>query len=79
MIEIGIKEGVMLFVGGLGCFEGLNKGYFVCFMVFVDVMFDMMIYCEEIFGLVFVIMLFDLEVEVIEMVNDMVYGLINYI
>lgn len=40
---MGIVEGVDFVVGGLGKLEGLEVGYYVKFMVFVDVVNDMMI------------------------------------
>lgn len=50
-------------VGGECVFE---KGYFVKLIVFIDVIDDMIIVKEEIFGLVVVVLLFDLIEEVIE-------------
>lgn len=79
LIETGIKEGATLLAGGLGRPEGLNKGYFVRPTVFADVTPDMTIYREEIFGPVLAITPFDSEGEAIEMANDTVYGLTNYI
>ena len=79
LIETGIKEGATLLAGGLGRPEGLNKGYFVRPTVFADVTPDMTIYREEIFGPVLSISSFDSEGQAIEMANDTVYGLTNYI
>ena len=79
LIETGKKEGATLLAGGLGRPEGLNKGYFVRPTVFADVTPDMTIYREEIFGPVLAITPFDAEAEAIEMANDTVYGLTNYI
>ena len=79
LIETGIKEGATLLAGGLGRPEGLNKGYFVRPTIFADVTPDMTIYREEIFGPVLSITPFDSESEAIEMANDTVYGLTNYI
>ena len=79
LIETGIKEGATLLAGGLGRPEGLNKGYFVRPTVFADVTPEMTIYREEIFGPVLSITPFDSEAEAIEMANDTVYGLTNYI
>ena len=79
LIETGIKEGATLLSGGLGRPEGLNKGYFVRPTVFADVTPDMTIYREEIFGPVLAITPFDSEADAIEMANDTVYGLTNYI
>jgi aldehyde dehydrogenase (NAD+) len=79
LIEVGIKEGATLLSGGLGRPEGVNKGYYVRPTVFADVTSDMTIYREEIFGPVLAISAFDTEAEAIEMANDTVYGLTNYV
>ncbi|WP_127113648.1 aldehyde dehydrogenase family protein [Shimia sediminis] len=79
LIEIGIKEGATLLAGGLGRPEGVNKGYYVRPTVFADVTPDMTIYREEIFGPVLAMTPFDTEDQAIEMANDTVYGLTNYI
>lgn len=79
LIEIGIKEGATLVSGGLGRPEGMNKGYYVRPTVFADVTPDMTIYREEIFGPVLAISSFDSEAQAVEMANDTVYGLTNYI
>lgn len=79
LIETGIKEGATLLTGGLGRPEGINKGYYVRPTVFADVTPDMTIYREEIFGPVLAITPFDEESEVIDMANDTVFGLTNYV
>jgi len=79
LIEKGIKEGARLVAGGLGRPEGLNRGYFVRPTVFADCNNDMTIMREEIFGPVLSIMPFDTEEEAIEIANDTVYGLTNYV
>lgn len=79
LIQKGIDEGARLVVGGTGRPDGLNKGYFVKPTVFADVTNDMTIGREEIFGPVLSIMKFDTEEEAIEIANDTVYGLTNYI
>ena len=79
LIETGIKEGATLLAGGLGRPEGMNKGYYVRPTVFADVTPDMTIYREEIFGPVLSIIPFDTEDQAIEMANDTVYGLTNYV
>lgn len=79
LIETGIKEGATLLTGGLGRPEGVNKGYYVRPTIFADVTPDMTIYREEIFGPVLAISSFDSEEQAIEMANDTVYGLTNYI
>lgn len=79
LIEVGIKEGATLLAGGLGRPEGVNKGYYVRPTVFADVTPEMTIYREEIFGPVLAMSPFDSEEEAINMANDTVYGLTNYI
>ncbi len=79
LIETGIKEGATLVAGGLGRPEGMNKGYFVRPTVFADVTPDMTIYREEIFGPVLAISPFESEEQAVQMANDTVYGLTNYI
>ena len=79
LIQKGIDEGARLVAGGTGRPDGLNKGYFVKPTVFADVTNDMTIGREEIFGPVLSIMKFDSEEEAVEIANDTVYGLTNYI
>lgn len=79
LIEVGINEGARLVAGGLGRPEGLDSGYFVKPTVFADVHNDMRIAREEVFGPVLVIIPFDTEEEAIQIANDSVYGLTNYV
>lgn len=79
LIEVGINEGARLVAGGLGRPEGLDSGYFVKPTVFADVNNDMRIAREEVFGPVLVIIPFDTEEEAIQIANDSVYGLTNYV
>jgi aldehyde dehydrogenase (NAD+) len=79
LIQKGIDEGARLAAGGVGRPEGLNRGYFVKPTVFADVTPDMTIMREEIFGPVLSIMPFDTEAEALEVANDTVYGLTNYV
>jgi aldehyde dehydrogenase (NAD+) len=79
LIETGIKEGATLVAGGLGRPEGVNKGFYVRPTVFADVTPDMTIYREEIFGPVLAITPFETEDQAVEMANDTVYGLTNYV
>jgi len=74
-IEAGIREGATLVVGGPEQPEGLDKGYYVKPTVFADVMQEMTIAREEIFGPVLVIMPYKTEEEAIEIANGTVYGL----
>ena len=79
LIQAGIDEGARLVAGGTGRPDGLNKGYYVRPTVFADVTPEMRIYREEIFGPVLAISPFDTEQDAIEMANDTVYGLTNYV
>jgi aldehyde dehydrogenase (NAD+) len=79
LIQKGIDEGARLVTGGLGRPEGLNKGFYVRPTVFADVTNDMTIAREEIFGPVLSIMKFDTEDEAVQIANDTVYGLTNYV
>lgn len=79
LIQQGIDEGARLVAGGTGRPDGLNKGYFVKPTVFADVNNQMTIAREEIFGPVLSMIPFDTEEEAVEIANDTVYGLTNYI
>lgn len=79
LIQSGIDEGATLMAGGTGRPEGHDSGYFVKPTVFADVTPEMRIYREEIFGPVLSMMPFDSEQEAIEVANDTVYGLTNYL
>ena len=79
LIKIGIDEGARLIAGGLGRPDGFNRGYFVRPTVFADVTNDMEIARQEIFGPVLSIIAFDTEEDALEMANDTVYGLTNYV
>ena len=78
LIATGMKE-ARLAAGGLGRPEGLNRGYFVRPTVFADVTNDMTIAQEEIFGPVLSMIPFDSEEDAIEIANDTLYGLTNYV
>ena len=79
LIQKGIDEGARLVCGGTGRPEGLNKGFYVRPTVFADVTNDMTIAREEIFGPVLSIMKFETEEEAVQVANDTVYGLTNYV
>ncbi len=78
LIEVGMGE-AHLTAGGLGRPEGLNRGYYVRPTVFADVSNDMTIAREEVFGPVLAVIPFDTEEEAIQIANDTVYGLTNYL
>lgn len=75
LIEVGIKEGAKMVVGGLGRPDGLDRGYFVQPTIFGNVSNDMTIAREEIFGPVLSILPYKTEEEAIAIANDTVYGL----
>ncbi|MCK8464105.1 aldehyde dehydrogenase family protein [Aliiroseovarius sp. S1339] len=79
LIQVGIDEGARLIAGGTGRPDGLNKGYFVKPTIFADVNNQMTIAREEIFGPVMAMIPFDTEEEAVEIANDTVYGLTNYV
>lgn len=79
LIQKGIDEGARLVAGGPGLPEGVNRGYFVRPTVFADVNNDMSIARQEIFGPVLSIIPFDSEEEAVEIANDTIYGLTNYV
>jgi aldehyde dehydrogenase (NAD+) len=79
LIQKGINEGARLVAGGLGRPDGLNRGFYVQPTVFADVNNGMTIAQEEIFGPVLSILPFDTEEEAIQIANETVYGLTNYI
>ncbi len=79
LIQKGIDEGARLVAGGLGRPDGLNKGFYVRPTVFADVNNEMTIAREEIFGPVLSIIPFETEEEAIQIANDTVYGLTNYV
>ncbi|MDH6235032.1 aldehyde dehydrogenase (NAD+) [Mesorhizobium soli] len=79
LIQLGISEGARLVAGGPGLPEGVNQGYFVRPTVFADVNNRMTIARQEIFGPVLSIIPFDSEEEAIEIANDTIYGLTNFV
>jgi len=79
LINLGIKEGANLAVGGPERPNNLNKGYYIKPTIFTNVKNSMEIAKSEIFGPVLSIIPFDTEDEAIEIVNDTEYGLGNYI
>ena len=79
LIQQGIDEGARLVAGGPGLPEGVNRGYFVRPTVFADVTNQMTIARQEIFGPVLSIIPFDTEEEAVEIANDTIYGLTNYV
>ncbi|NOJ44514.1 aldehyde dehydrogenase family protein [Bradyrhizobium australiense] len=79
LIRSGIDEGATLVAGGTGRPAEINRGYYVRPTVFGDVMPQMKIAREEIFGPVLSIMSYDSEDEAIEIANDTPFGLAGFV
>jgi aldehyde dehydrogenase (NAD+) len=79
LIEIGITEGARLAAGGTGRPAGLNRGYFVRPTVFGNVVNQMMIAREEVFGPVLSILPYRDVEDAIAIANDTPYGLGAYV
>jgi aldehyde dehydrogenase (NAD+) len=79
LINQGIEEGATLVVGGTGRPDGLTSGYFVKPTVFADVVNDMTIAREEIFGPVLCIIPYENEDEAVQIANDTPYGLSGFV
>lgn len=78
-IEIGIREGATVRVGGIGRPQGLEQGYFVKPTIFSNVTPNMRIAQEEIFGPVLAVIRYRTEEEAIEIANGTPYGLGAYV
>ena len=78
-IRCGQEQGARLIVGGEGRPHGLENGYFVKPTVFANVLNEMDIAREEIFGPVLSILTYESEDEAISIANDSVYGLQAYV
>ena len=74
LIDIGVKEGARLVVGG-GRPAHLPKGYYVEPTLFADVDNSMTIAQKEIFGPVMVVIPFDDDDDAVRIANDSEYGL----
>ena len=79
LIQKGIDEGCELIQGGLGCPNGLNKGYFVKPTIFANVSNQSTIAQQEIFGPVLSIIPYEDEEHAIKIANDSLYGLCGYV
>lgn len=75
MISIGMAEGARLVAGGTGKPDGLDVGYYAKPTIFSEVLPDMRIAQEEIFGPVLSIIPYDTVEEAVRIANDTVYGL----
>jgi aldehyde dehydrogenase (NAD+) len=78
-IRTGVEEGARLVCGGLGRPAGLDRGYFVKPTVFANVMPQMTIAREEIFGPVLAVMSYRTEDEAVAIANGTPYGLGGYL
>ncbi len=79
LIEIAIKEGARLVLGGPGRPEGFNRGYYVRPTIFADVTNEMTIAREEVFGPVLSIIKVADEAEAVRVANETVFGLAAYV
>ncbi len=74
-IELGIREGAHLAIGGAGRPQGLRHGHYVRPTVFMRVSNEMRVAREEIFGPVTCIIAYDDITEAVQIANDSPYGL----
>jgi aldehyde dehydrogenase (NAD+) len=74
-IEQGLSEGARLAFGGPQAPDGLDHGYYVLPTVFADVLPDMTIAQEEIFGPVLSVLAYSGEDEAVQIANGTRYGL----
>lgn len=79
LIQSGIDEGATLVAGGTGRPDGVNLGYYVRPTVFADVLPDMRISREEIFGPVLSIIGYQTEDEAVALANDTPFGLAGFV
>jgi aldehyde dehydrogenase (NAD+) len=79
LIQAGIDEGATLVCGGLGKPDGLSRGYYIKPTIFSDVLPDMRIAQEEIFGPVLSILSYSDEAEAVRIANGTTYGLAGYV
>lgn len=75
LIETGVDEGADLIIGGTGLPEGIQRGYYVRPTIFANVLNDMTIAREEIFGPVLCIIGYASLDEATAIANDSIYGL----
>ncbi len=79
LIHLGIEEGAQLIAGGPDRPEGVSKGYFVKPTIFADVLNDMTIAREEIFGPVLCMIPYEDEEDAVRIANDSPYGLSGFV
>ncbi|MCT4705609.1 aldehyde dehydrogenase family protein [Enterobacteriaceae bacterium H16N7] len=78
-IRKGIEEGAQLLCGGEGRPAGREQGFYVRPTVFVNVLNEMAIAQQEIFGPVLSVISYRTDEEAIAIANDTVYGLQAYV
>jgi len=76
-LEIAVQEGAEVFSGAVP--EEFHKGNFIAPTLLLNVENHMRVAQEEIFGPVMTVMKFKTEEEVIELANDVKYGLAGYV
>ncbi|TCJ35242.1 aldehyde dehydrogenase [Parafrankia sp. BMG5.11] len=74
-IDIGVREGARLVVGGTDLPDGIDRGWYVRPTVFSEVDNSMTIAREEIFGPVLVVIPYGDEDDAVRIANDSEYGL----
>jgi aldehyde dehydrogenase (NAD+) len=74
-IDIGIREGARVVVGGAGHPDGLDRGWFVRPTLFADVDNAATVAQEEIFGPVLSVIAYDGDDDAVAIANDSRYGL----
>jgi acyl-CoA reductase-like NAD-dependent aldehyde dehydrogenase len=74
-VKLGVQEGGEVLTGGKKLGNGLDKGNFYLPTVLVGVDNKARVSQEEIFGPVVNIMRFSTEAEVVQLANDVIYGL----
>jgi aldehyde dehydrogenase (NAD+) len=79
LLAVGVDEGARLAAGGPGQPQSLDRGFFVRPTVFADVLPDMTIAREEIFGPVLSLIKYESEDEAIRIANATNYGLAAYV
>jgi aldehyde dehydrogenase (NAD+) len=79
LIQQGIDEGATLVAGGTGRPDGLDAGFYVKPTVFADVINDMTIAREEIFGPVLTILGYNDVDHAVALANDTEYGLAGFV
>lgn len=75
MFEYGVDVGVCIVFSGCVVDVG-GVGFFMVFVVIVELVVDNLLWIDEVFGFVVCVKLFCIDDEVIVFVNDMCYGFV---